>query len=103
MLLDTSGLLCYFDSKETRHNDAVALFNNASQKMTHSYVLAEFVPLCLVRGMNRAATLSFWRTSQIIRWWKLSGWMRRCTAGHRRTWSSAPTSATRSATLSASC
>ncbi len=59
MLLDTSGLLCYFDSKETRHHDAVALFDTAAQKMTHSYVLAEFVPLCLVRGMNRAATLRF--------------------------------------------
>ncbi len=27
--------------------------------MTHSSVLAEFVPLCLVRGMNRVKTLTF--------------------------------------------
>ncbi len=59
MLLDTSGLLCYFDKDDVRHQDAVTFFNLASDKVTHSYVLAEFVPLCLVRGMNRPKTLRF--------------------------------------------
>jgi len=59
MLLDTSGLLCYFDENKLRHQDAVTFFDLAPNKMTHSYVLAEFVPLCLVRGMNRLKTLMF--------------------------------------------
>ena len=59
MLLDTSGLLCYFDEDELRHQDAVTFFDLAPTKMTHSYVLAEFIPLCLVRGMNRLKTLTF--------------------------------------------
>ncbi len=59
MLLDTSGLLCYFDKDDARYQDAVTFFDLASQKVTHSYVLAEFVPLCLVRGMNRVKTLTF--------------------------------------------
>jgi len=59
MLLDTSGLLCYFDESETRYQDAVTFFDLAPNKLTHSYVLAEFVPLCLVRGMNRLKTLTF--------------------------------------------
>lgn len=59
MLLDTSGLLCYFDKDDIRHQDAVTFFDLAPHKVTHSYVLAEFVPLCLVRGMNRAKTLTF--------------------------------------------
>ena len=59
MLLDTSGLLCYFDESESRHQDAVTFFDLAPTKMTHSYVLAEFVPLCLVRGMDRLKTLTF--------------------------------------------
>ena len=59
MLLDTSGLLCYFDAEDSRHQDAVTFFDLARDKVKHSYVLAEFVPLCLVRGMNRAKTLTF--------------------------------------------
>ena len=59
MLLDTSGLLCYFDQKETHHQDAATLFDAAAYKLTHSYVLAELVPLCQVRGMNRLKTLTF--------------------------------------------
>jgi predicted nucleic acid-binding protein len=59
MLMDTSGLLCYFDEGEVRYRDAVAFFDAAAYKLTHSYVLAEFVPLCLVRGMNRLKTPTF--------------------------------------------
>jgi predicted nucleic acid-binding protein len=59
MLLDTAGLLCYFDVNDAHHTQAAALFQAASRLLTHSYVLAEFVPLSQVRGMNRAASLSF--------------------------------------------
>lgn len=59
MLLDTSGLLSYFDVADARHADAVTFFRLATRRLTHSYVLAEFVPLCHVRGLNRAGALSF--------------------------------------------
>ena len=59
MLLDTSGLLCYFDVTDARHSDAVIYFNSARERLTHSYVLAEFVPLCQTRGLPRAASLRF--------------------------------------------
>ena len=59
MLLDTSGLLSYFDRGDMRHLDAVTLFQAAPRRLTHSYVMAEFVPLCQVRRLNRTAALSF--------------------------------------------
>ncbi len=59
MLLDTSGLFCCFDESETHHSDAVTLFDTAPVRLTHSYVLAEFVPLCRSRGLNRIQALAF--------------------------------------------
>ncbi|RMG45615.1 MAG: PIN domain-containing protein [Acidobacteria bacterium] len=59
MLLDTSGLLCYYHAGEPQHADAVALFHAASTRLTHNYVLAEFIPLCQVRRLNRARVLAF--------------------------------------------
>jgi uncharacterized protein len=59
MLLDTSGLLCYFDDGEVRHPDAVTFFHTAPSRFTHSYILAEFSPLCHARGLNRARALAF--------------------------------------------
>ncbi len=59
MLLDTSGLLCLHHRGETQHADAVALFNAATLKVAHSYVIAEFVALAQVRGLPRQATLAF--------------------------------------------
>lgn len=59
MLLDTSGLLCYFDVSDERHTDAATYFTVAATRLIHSYVLAEFVPLCHSRGLNRAQTLAF--------------------------------------------
>jgi predicted nucleic acid-binding protein len=59
MLLDTSGLLCFFDDDDHRHQDAVAFFQAAASLVTHDYVLAEFVPLCRSRGLEREKTLSF--------------------------------------------
>jgi predicted nucleic acid-binding protein len=62
MLLDTSGLYCFFDDSDARHHDAVALFQAADVLLTHDYVLAEFIPLCQSRGLNRRKTLEFVRT-----------------------------------------
>ncbi len=59
MLLDTSGLLCYFDRGDARHADAVNFFHAASTRLTHNYVVLEFVPLCQARGLDRLRALSF--------------------------------------------
>lgn len=59
MLLDTSGLLCYFDLNDARHEEALTCFNSTSFHLTHSYALAEFVPLCRARGMNVSGALVF--------------------------------------------
>lgn len=59
MLLDTSGLMCLFDQDDARHADAQILFDVASVKLTHSYVLAEFVALAEARGAPRRPALAF--------------------------------------------
>ncbi len=59
MLLDTSGLLCYFDGGEGRHRDAVTFFHAATARFTHSGILAEFIPLCHSRGLGRGKVLDF--------------------------------------------
>ncbi len=59
MLLDTSGLLCLFHSGEKHHANACALFAAARSKLTHSYVLAEFVALAMIRRLPRQPSLLF--------------------------------------------
>ncbi len=59
MLLDTSGLLCFFDDKDFRHADASAFIESANTRLTTSYILAELIPLCQVRKLNRQKTLEF--------------------------------------------
>ncbi len=59
MLIDTSGLLCCHHRGEPQHADAVALFKTARQRLIHNYILAEFIPLCRVRGLNMKAVLDF--------------------------------------------
>jgi predicted nucleic acid-binding protein len=59
MLLDTSGLLCFLDDKDFRHREASVLIETAGMRLTTSYVLAEFVPLCQTRGLNRSKMFEF--------------------------------------------
>jgi predicted nucleic acid-binding protein len=59
MLIDTSGLLCLHHKDELLHTQAVTLFTQARQRITHSYILAEFIPLCQARGLNRQVALGF--------------------------------------------
>jgi predicted nucleic acid-binding protein len=59
MLLDTSGLLCCFDADEARHKDAVRFYENANSRLTHNYVLAEFVALAQARRLPREDSLAF--------------------------------------------
>jgi uncharacterized protein len=59
MFLDTSGLLCYQSKDEPEHREAQRLFKGERHHLTHSYVLAEFVALALVRKVLREPTLRF--------------------------------------------
>lgn len=59
MLLDTSGLLCLFHRDESQHREAIRLYATATKRLTHSYILAEFIPLAHVRGLPRQTTLRF--------------------------------------------
>ena len=59
MLLDTSGLLCCLDASETRHQAAVTFFEAEPRKITHNYVLVEFVALAHARRYPRHIALSF--------------------------------------------
>lgn len=62
MLLDTSGLYSFFDDKDFRHAKASAFVESANVRITTSYVLAKFIPLCQVRKLNRRKTLEFVET-----------------------------------------
>ena len=59
MLLDTSGLLCYLDASEERHRDAVEYYHAAPLRVTHNYVIAEFVALAQTRGYRRDLALTY--------------------------------------------
>jgi uncharacterized protein len=59
MLLDTSGLLCLPNRAEPLHMDARTLYHAARLRVTHSYVLAEFVALAQARRLPRMAVLTF--------------------------------------------
>jgi predicted nucleic acid-binding protein len=59
MFLDTSGLLCFHHRAEPQHADAVRFFQVATRRLTHSYVLAEFVALAQARKLPRVPALSF--------------------------------------------
>jgi len=59
MLLDTSGLMCLFDRRDFRHQDALELYDAAPTRLTHNYVLVEFVALAQARSAPRAEALTF--------------------------------------------
>lgn len=59
MLLDISGLFCAHHRGETQHNAAVSLLRAAPVRLTHNYVLAEFVTLAQVRRLDHAKALDF--------------------------------------------
>jgi predicted nucleic acid-binding protein len=59
MLLDTSGLLCLHNRAEPLHAQAHTLYHAAHMRVTHSYVLAEFVALAHARRLPRVAALTF--------------------------------------------
>lgn len=59
MLLDTSRLLCLHNRAEPLHRHARTLYHAAHMRVTHSYVLAEFVALAYARRLPRMAALTF--------------------------------------------
>ena len=59
MFLDTSGLLCYQHRRAPQHVEAVQLFQTASTRLTHSYVIVEFVALARARRIPIAPVLDF--------------------------------------------
>jgi uncharacterized protein len=61
MFLDTSGLLCLYDSRDTLHEDAVQTIRRTDRFFTHNYVLAELVALAQARNLPRRPTLDFLR------------------------------------------
>ena|SRR5437870_5067479 len=59
MLLDTSGFLCLHHKAEPFHDQACALYKQARVRLTHSYVLAEFVALANARRLPRLPALTY--------------------------------------------
>lgn len=59
MLLDTSGLLCYFNANDSLHRLAAQSFTDARWRVIHNYVLAEFVALSQARRLPREDSLAF--------------------------------------------
>lgn len=59
MLLDTSGLLCLLHRAELFHQGARAAYRQAAVRLTHNYVLAEFVALAQVRRVPREQAIRF--------------------------------------------
>ncbi|NJL38495.1 MAG: type II toxin-antitoxin system VapC family toxin [Leptolyngbyaceae cyanobacterium RM2_2_4] len=59
MLLDTSGLLCLHYQAEPLHTQACAAYKKAFKRLTHSYVIAEYVALANARRFSRSSVLTF--------------------------------------------
>lgn len=59
MLLDTSGLMCLFDQRDIRHVHAINHYDAARKRLSHNYVLAEFVGLAIARRAPRVQALNF--------------------------------------------
>lgn len=60
MLLDTSGLMCLHNRAEPLHVHARTLYHAAHVRLTHSYVLAEFMALAHARRLPRVPLSPFW-------------------------------------------
>jgi predicted nucleic acid-binding protein len=59
MFIDTSGLMCLFDARDHRHFSAVEHFDSTTVRLTHNYILAEFIALTIARRAPRSGTLKF--------------------------------------------
>jgi uncharacterized protein len=59
MLLDTSGLLCLHYQTEPSHTQACMAYQQATLRLTHSYIIAEYVALANARRFPRSFVLAF--------------------------------------------
>jgi predicted nucleic acid-binding protein len=59
MLLDTSGLLCLLNEADPKHIEAIAQYQSATTRVTHSLVIAELVTLATSRRLNRPKVLAY--------------------------------------------
>lgn len=59
MFIDTSGLMCLFDMRDHRHSSAVTYFDSNQARLTHNYVLAEFIALSIARRAPLSDALRF--------------------------------------------
>lgn len=59
MLLDTSGLLCLHFSAEPLHTQACVTYQKATIRLTHNYIIAEYVALANARRFPRTFVLNF--------------------------------------------
>jgi uncharacterized protein len=59
MLVDTSGLLCLIHRRESQHESAISFYDSATTRVTHNYILVEFVSLAQARHVSRQAALDF--------------------------------------------
>ncbi len=59
MLLDTSGLLCLHFSAQPLHTQACVEYQKAAVRLTHSYIVAEYVALANARRFSRSSALNF--------------------------------------------
>jgi len=58
-------MLRCLDADDARHGAAIKLYDEAPTRLTHNYVLAEFVALCQARGLPRQSALAF--AAQVVR------------------------------------
>jgi predicted nucleic acid-binding protein len=59
MFLDTAGLMCWADKDDTRHADALTFVDSATVKLSHNYVLAEFLILADIGKIGRRHAINF--------------------------------------------
>lgn len=59
MLLDTSGLLCLHYKTEPLHTQACIEYKKSITRLTHSYVIAEYVALANASRFPRSSVLTF--------------------------------------------
>jgi predicted nucleic acid-binding protein len=57
MLVDTSGWFLLLDDSDVRHQNAVRVYKEALRKVTHSFIIDEFISLCNTRRRSRSAAL----------------------------------------------
>jgi len=59
MLLDTSGLLCLHYKTEPLHTQACTAYKKSIIRLTHSYIISEYVALANARRFPRQFVLDF--------------------------------------------